>query len=291
MRLLRTDTTLKLDWVNDENYPKYAALSHTWGPDELKYSDIISGGSIRVLPENFRDKKGFQKVARLAELASSDGYDFCWIDTVCIDDGSSAELGEALNSMYRWYYNAAVCYIFLDDFEWEQTTPNSNSASQACLSPSRFKSCRWFKRGWTLQELIASRNRKFYDKNGFDIGSAAKEIGIDLDRIIEEQTGIELAILRHEKSPKDVNVATRMRWAAGRETTRGEDIAWCLVGIFDIHMPMSYGEGRKKAFRRLQEEILKTSSDESIFAWQSNHPARLKLGLLAESPDQFYDCR
>lgn len=112
-----------------------------------------------------------------------------------------------------------------------------------------------------------------------------------MDRIIEEQTGIELAILRHEKSPKDVNVATRMRWAAGRETTRGEDIAWCLVGIFDIHMPMSYGEGRKKAFRRLQEEILKTSSDESIFAWQSNHPARLKLGLLAESPDQFYDCR
>jgi hypothetical protein len=136
MRLLRTDTTLKLDWVNDENYPKYAALSHTWGPDELNYSDIISGGSIRVLPENVRDKKGFQKVARLAELESSDGYDFCWIDTVCIDKGSSAELGEALNSMYRWYYNAAVCYIFLDDFEWEQTTPNSNSAIQACLSPS-----------------------------------------------------------------------------------------------------------------------------------------------------------
>lgn len=92
-------------------------------------------------------------------------------------------------------------------------------------------------------------------------------------------------------SVKEVNVATRMRWAAGRETTRGEDIAFCLLGIFDIHMPILYGQGRNRAFRRLQEEILKNSSDESIFAWQSNDPARLKFGLLAESPDQFYDCR
>lgn len=134
MRLLRTDKTLGFKWVDNESCLKYAALSHTWGSEELVFSDMISGGSTGVLPKNVRDKKGFQKVTRLAELAAVDGYDFCWIDTACIDKGSSAELGEALNSMYKWYYNAAVCYIFLEDFEWEETVPNSSSASKACLS-------------------------------------------------------------------------------------------------------------------------------------------------------------
>ncbi|KAH6723654.1 hypothetical protein BKA61DRAFT_436326, partial [Leptodontidium sp. MPI-SDFR-AT-0119] len=245
MRLLRTDGTLKFAWVNEEKGPKYAILSHTWGEEAVVFSDMISAGSTG-------------KIKRLCDLASIGGFKYCWIDTTCINKGSSAELGEALNSMYKWYHNSAVCYIFLEDFEWQPSTPTSNK---------RFRSCRWFQRGWTLQELIASRNRKFYDKNGTDISAAAEDIGIHLDEIIEKQTGIELAILRHEMSVKEVNVATRMRWAAGRETTRGEDIAFCLLGIFDIHMPILYGQGRNRAFRRLQEEILKNSSDESIFAW------------------------
>ncbi|KAH9212100.1 hypothetical protein DL95DRAFT_509798, partial [Leptodontidium sp. 2 PMI_412] len=257
MRLLRTDGTLKFAWANEEKGPKYSILSHTWGEEEVVFSDMISAGSTGVVSESVRAKKGFQKIKRLCDLASIGGFEYCWIDTACIDKGSSAELGEALNSLYKWYHNSAVCYIFLEDL----------NGNHQLRRPIRFRSCRWFRRGWTLQELIASRNRKFYDKNGTDISAAAEDIGIHFDEIIEKQTGIELAILRHEMSVKEVNVATRMRWAAGRETTRGEDIAFCLLGIFDIHMPILYGQGRNRAFRRLQEEILKNSSDESIFAW------------------------
>lgn len=134
MRLLRTDGTLKFAWVNEEKGPKYAILSHTWGEEEVVFSDMISAGSTGVVSESVRAKKGFQKLRRLCDLASIGGFEYCWIDTACIDKGSSAELGEALNSMYKWYHNSAVCYIFLEDFEWQPSTPASNSKKKACLS-------------------------------------------------------------------------------------------------------------------------------------------------------------
>jgi hypothetical protein len=170
----------------------------------------------------------------------------------CIDKKSSAELSEAINSMYRWYQQSAVCYVFLADV-----------SSDKPEIKVQFKSSRWFTRGWTLQELIAPQNVVFYSKEWRILGTKSDdEMTIFLSlitRIDEEYV-----------NGKDINLASiskRMSWASSRRTTRTEDIAYCLLGIFDLNMPLLYGEG-KRAFRRLQEEILKTQPYEhTLFAW------------------------
>lgn len=100
-------------------------------------------------------------------------------------------------------------------------------------------------------------------------------------------TGIQAEILMGEWQPSDWSVACHMSWAAGRQTTRLEDMAYCLIGIFDVNLPLLYGEG-KKAFIRLQETILTKDDDHSIFAWYDDNAEDGKLtGLLAESPKLF----
>ena len=118
----------------------------------------------------------------------------------------------------------------------------------------------WFSRGWTLQELIAPRDLWFYDKDWTSLGSRSllsKRIEVAVKALL-----IELPDFR------SCSIAKRMSWASRRQTTREEDIAYCLLGLFDINMPLVYGEG-PKAFTRLQLGIMKHSNDESIFAWES----------------------
>jgi len=150
-----------------------------------------------------------------------------------------------------------------------------------------FKRSEWFLRGWTLQELLTPREMRFYDIKWELIGPKR-----DLLKCISEITGISPLVLHDREAIRFVSVAERMSWASKRTTTRIEDVAYCLLGIFDVNMPLLYGEGMK-AFRRLQEEIIRTSDDQSILAWeQSNsmiihHSTSTWCGCLASSPAEF----
>ncbi|KAK3364641.1 hypothetical protein B0T25DRAFT_599039 [Lasiosphaeria hispida] len=158
----------------------------------------------------------------------------------CIDKASSAELSEAINSMFTWYKSAAVCIAYLSDLPREPFYDVGKTLRQ----------CRWFKRGWKLQELIAPRHMLFYNGSWSSLGNESS-----LAPYLSRTTRINALILQYAELLKSVSVGKRMSWAADRETTRVEDIAYCLFGIFGVNMPLLYGEG-EKAFVRLQQELL-----------------------------------
>ena len=245
MRLINTTTLALHDYLGDP--PRYAILSHTWETDEVSLQEFTALQDDVPLPR----KQGFTKIQNACELARSQGFEYAWVDTCCIDKSSSAELTEALNSMFTWYQNAEVCYALLADL------PPTSSPD----SPSSLEKCRWFTRGWTLQELIAPRVVEFYDSNWTLRGTKAS-----LSEQICSITSITEDVLRDSEALFSLCVAQRMSWAAGRETTRIEDGAYCLLGVFGVHMPMLYGEG-SNAFLRLQEEIARRVNDATLFAW------------------------
>ncbi|KIY00030.1 uncharacterized protein Z520_04668 [Fonsecaea multimorphosa CBS 102226] len=171
--------------------------------------------------------------------------------------------------MFGWYSQAHVCYAYLDDV--------ALSKSQI---PHGFASSKWFTRGWTLQELIAPTTVEFYDKSWSFIGTK----GSLLDKIAKI-TAISYEALTHPRSVWTESIAERMSWAASRTTTKDEDGAYCLMGIFDVNMPLLYGEGMTKAFRRLQMQIMVNSGDLSIFAWKIRHPRHdTRYGPLPSEP-------
>jgi hypothetical protein len=258
MRLLKTDT-LEFDEFLGPNTPPYAILSHTWEDEEITLREMTDRG-----PSVTR-KKGYRKVADYCLLAAKLGYAWAWVDTCCIDKTNHAELAESINSMFRWYQEAAVCHVFLSDLP-------ANVELQHAL-----RHCRWFTRGWTLQELIAPATVQFYDQ-AWVLRGTKENLIADLEAI----TGITKRVLNGSMNLRSFCVAVRMSWAANRQTTRPEDKAYCLLGMFDVNMPMIYGEG-EKAFRRLQEEIIRQDNDLTIFAWAGDAP----LGLLAPSPNLF----
>jgi ankyrin repeat protein len=262
MRLLCTKE-FKLEEFGGKEVPQYAILSHTWGKEEVTLQDVKMGKSMEL--------EGYQKVKNACSVAAANGFNYIWIDTCCIDKTSSAELSEALNSMFRWYEEAEECYAYLAD-----VPPNSINRVASVIG-SNFRESRWFTRGWTLQELIAPLSVQFLDKEWQEIGTK-----LDLQQTISEITGIPGSFLLGDEL-RHASVAQRMSWASMRETTRIEDLAYCLMGLFGIYMPMLYGEG-ERAFIRLQEEIMKVSDDHSLFAWRSmeNHG-----GILATSPAAF----
>ncbi|KAH9220569.1 heterokaryon incompatibility protein-domain-containing protein [Leptodontidium sp. 2 PMI_412] len=298
---MRLFSTQKVQFVEvyGSDVPSYAILSHTWSDGEILLQtlerDEIHDAPWSALsedpPEVLRGNKakGFKKVLRTTEIARRNGYDLLWVDTCCIDKTSSAELSEAINSMYRWYGGAEVCYAYLSD------VPAASTESP--FEPnSKFRRSRWFNRGWTLQELIASKQVEIFASDWSYLG--AKTGDMDFTKLLSEITGIQLDVLLGELSPQDMSIAARMHWAAERQTTRVEDIAYCLLGIFDVNMPLLYGEG-KRAFIRLQEAILTKEEDQSLFAWHSELLPTSTLGdigqtggisgLLADSPDWFSD--
>ncbi|PHH93032.1 hypothetical protein CDD83_2142 [Cordyceps sp. RAO-2017] len=256
MRLLRTYNLEMVEFAYGK-IPEYAILSHRWGKDELTLQDVES---------HTWGREGFEKLQRFCARAKADNFEYVWIDTCCIDKTSSAELSEAINSMYRWYYKAERCYAHLADVPFKATFENSE----------------WFTRGWTLQELIAPSKVFFLDENWADLGT--KE---SLQIVVSGRTGIPLDILSGDRDLETASIAQKMSWAAERQTTRVEDRAYCLMGIFGINMPLLYGEG-ERAFIRLQEEVMKISDDHSLFAWQSSDT---RGGLLATSPAAFLRSR
>ena len=230
---------------DDDSIPRYAILSHTWGAnsEEVTFKDLMEGTG--------RNKAGYDKIKFCSKQAASDGLQHFWVDTCCIDKSSSAELTEAINSMFRWYQNASKCYVYLSDVLTSGHATNVLSILSTC--EATFRQSRWFRRGWTLQELLAPVSVEFFSREGDRLGSKTS-----LEQRIHEITGIAIEALRGE--PLTIyNVEERLYWASHRETKRPEDKAYSLLGIFNIHMPLLYGEGREKAFVRLREEIGKSS--------------------------------
>lgn len=235
MRLLRVDDNGEFSLVEyvGRNTPPYAILSHTWGDkeEEVTFQDMTEGKG--------KDKPGYSKIRFCTEQAARDGLQYSWIDTCCIDKTGSAEISEAIISMFHWYQNAAKCYVYLSDV----STNHEPTIKRAFLTS------RWFSRGWTLQELLAPKAVEFYSREGNRIGSR-----ISLEQEIHDRTGIPVEALRG--SPlSQFSVPERMSWAENRHTTREEDVAYSLLGIFDIQMLPLYGEGRENALNRLRSQI------------------------------------
>lgn len=305
MRLLNAKT-LALESFHGDNVPSYAILSHTWGDEEVSLQDLESG-KFRI------EGEGFLKIRWTCQQALDDTFTYCWVDTCCIDKTSSAELSEAINSMYEWYAKASVCYAYLANFQspprWllcprcqEWSTGDKHSCSGFTTYYSKpvwfvleFGKSRWWRRGWTLQELVAPRELIFFGSEWTQLGSRK-----DLQELVREASRIETKYLNHISPLSEASIARRMSWAARRETSRKEDEAYCLLGVFEVNMPLLYGEGQK-AFLRLQEEIIKTSTDQSIFSWEWSPPEMtlehsedyerhaLQAPILAISPRQFWE--
>ncbi|OBZ69553.1 hypothetical protein A0H81_10519 [Grifola frondosa] len=262
MYLLNTKSVLLREFADPLTIPPYAILSHRWA-DPRRETTF----------EQLKARRVSEKIKYFCEEALIDGYDWVWVDTCCINKTSSSELSEAINSMYIWYGKSDVCYAYLKDV---------SGAGDARQPDSAFRKSEWFRRGWTLQELIAPAKVVFLDADWKLIGT--KE---NLADVVEEITKVPRDILLHRSPFSKFSVAQRLSWAADRETTRDEDQAYSLMGLFGIHMPTLYGEGQH-AFIRLQQEIMRNSNDHSVFAWKTGPLLPSWQGLLAPSPSYFH---
>ncbi|KAI0421142.1 heterokaryon incompatibility protein-domain-containing protein [Xylaria grammica] len=242
MRLLkrREDGGVELT-DHPSKIPAYAILSHTWGhkDEEVSFVDIRQGiGQL---------KSGFQKIDFCGKQAATDGLDYFWVDTCCIDKDSSAELQEAITSMFFWYRKATKCYVYLSDVISDQDERRRNSPHRT-WEPA-FRKSRWFTRGWTLQELLAPQCVEFFSVDGKKLGDR-----VSLEQLLYGITGIAIEALRGADL-SSFGIEERMSWSKGRETTREEDEAYSLIGIFDVSLIANYGERRHSAMKRLLQEI------------------------------------
>jgi hypothetical protein len=243
MRLLNIKTYKLESFDNWDTVPPYAILSHRWEEEEVEFDDITSGSA--------ETKRGWRKIAGACAEAAKLGIFYVWVDTCCIFKKSSAELSESINSMFAWYRDARICFAYMGDVG-------------AGPDDGAFDTSVWWTRGWTLQELIAPTEVMFFDQNWdfFDLRSSQA-------RRIAKITGIAEVVLQGRNLEKllDFSTAAIFSWAAKRETSRGEDRAYSLMGLFGVNMSMIYGEGEQAAFFRLQKEIFGVYADHSIFAW------------------------
>jgi len=260
MRLLKLEADGELSLTKYVLYPTapYAILSHRWGADEdeVNFEDLRDGGG--------KTKKGYQKLLFCGKQAARDGLEYFWVDTCCINKASDSELMEAINSMFRWYCKAATCYVYLADV-------STNDQIDLSLQPweAAFRKSQWFSRGWTLQELIAPPSLEFFCSNSNRLGDKKS-----LERQLHQITGIPVSALRGNPL-SHFSFDERLSWAEHRETMREEDLAYSLLGILEVSLPIIYGEGKENAFRRLNREWKYRSDEdtskhvEQLGAWQN----------------------
>ncbi|KAF7676217.1 hypothetical protein GT037_005722 [Alternaria burnsii] len=277
MRLLRT-ADLTFHEYEGSSIPPYAILLHRWEGEEVKYQDF------KHRTAAIESKSGFGKIQQCCQQAQEVKIKLAWVDTCCIDKSSSAELSEAINSMYQWYQRSQVCYVYLSDVGTSSSFRKSvDDGLPVTLSRrfiSRIMRSKWWTRGWTLQELIAPVSVVFYvngQGNWVKVGS--KSTLLDL---IVARTSIQGDILRGQERGPGI--------LSPRKTSRSEDLAYCLLGLFGVNMPLLYGEATK-AFLRLQEEIMKQPDDQTLFAWQLGFENMKNdiCGPLALHPSKFWE--
>lgn len=274
MRLIDVKSLLVDSWhprltsFEEPEEVRYAILSHRWQEDEVTFQDVSHPSGISL--KNHM-KSGYQKIIHAARTAKRYTYDWLWVDTCCIDKTNNAELSESLNSMFRWYQRSHLCIAYLYDYP-----------SPEC---DTFTKSEWFDRAWTFQELVAPSKLIFFDRNwnasfeGYKSGRRQ-----EMAEAISTRTCIDVKVLHDSSSIGKSSLAQRLSWAAGRRARKVEDIAYCLIGICDVNMPLLYGE-RQRAFLRLQEEIMQRNADQTVFCFKSDNDGE----LLARCPDDFAD--
>ena len=230
--------------------PAYAILSHTWGArdQEVTFKDLMEGTG--------KSKIGYRKIQFCGQQAARDDLRYFWVDTCCINKNDAVEVQKSINSMFRWYKNAAKCYVYLSDV----SMPDDKIKDHSSLDfQTIMRGAKWFTRGWTLQELLAPLSVEFFSANENCLGDK-----ISLKHLIHERTGIPIeALLGYQRNKFSVRECES--WLVGRETEHEEDMAYSLLGLFNVFLPLIYGEGRENAFRRLREEV-----DKNVQTHQSN---------------------
>ncbi|KAI6127567.1 hypothetical protein EV401DRAFT_1934133 [Pisolithus croceorrhizus] len=233
---------------------RYATLSHRWGRGEPLLCDIKDTGAY-----DLHSTDGVVKLQKFCLLAFRQDFLWAWSDTCCIDKASSAELQEAIGSMFSWYRRSGLTIVYLSDV--------SDTVS--------FTKSVWFKRGWTLQELLASETVLFYMRDWSPYPNNASLNHKTDDGVLkglQNATGIGEEHLRNFHPGMD-DARLRLKWASTRLTTKPEDIAYSLFGVLDLHLPVLYGESAEKALGRLLAEIVSQSGDVSVLDWVGQRSA------------------
>ncbi|KAF9223458.1 hypothetical protein BS17DRAFT_673606, partial [Gyrodon lividus] len=258
------------------NLVSYAIFSHKWLDEgEPTYQQMTEKKTVPACSRGhlMRIKRALGTVSvSCCRVARSLGVQFLWSDTCCIDKSSSAELDESLRSMFRWYRNASICIVHLN-----QTTVIED-----------LRQDEWLKRGWTLQELLAPKRTKFFTKKWEPLTDQEddKEEDTPLMTLLAEITGIPEDDI-YEFSPTPDHVDERMTWAAGRRTTRAEDTAYSLMGMFDVSIQIAYGEGAERAFCRLIEAIILAGGSSTVLNWAGQPAKHHSSRCLPSSPASY----
>ncbi|KAI6007493.1 hypothetical protein EDC04DRAFT_2611339 [Pisolithus marmoratus] len=245
----------------------YAILSHALQAGETVYFHQVGTESVRMQP-------GYEKVETCCEPARQGGLKYIWTDTCCANANNSAAYTETTTLAYTWYQQAHVCYTYLDDVDGSEDSREKHST---------FKRSRWFRLTWTLGELSAPKHVLLRERLDNDRNEGRPFECIHRDA------------LEYPERVPCFSIATRMSWARGRTSTKHEDRVYALMGLFGVNLPILYGEGETRTFLKLQNEILKTTDDQSIFAWHSAGGASTSSeyhssGLLADTSKCFADC-
>ncbi|KAG0702349.1 heterokaryon incompatibility protein-domain-containing protein [Suillus ampliporus] len=249
---------------------KYAVLSHRWlASGEPTYEEIKAGTAAGP---------GYEKLENFCEQARKYKVEFAWSDTCCIDKSSSTELDESIRSMFRWYRNSEICIVHLAQSETIEDILHDE----------------WTTRGWTLQELLAPYYIKFFNKRWTAMTDASNDKRKEANTRILQHLETATRIPRHEIywqfNPGPLKVDERMAWAAERKTTRVEDVAYSLMGIFDVSLQIAYGEGGDRAFCRLIEAIMQ-AGDPSVLNWKGKAAKHHTSDAIPRSPRSFLDRR
>ncbi|KAH7558833.1 hypothetical protein BM1_04970 [Bipolaris maydis] len=245
MRLLKFEENGCLSFAefNEGTKPPYAILSHRWGAEgtEVTFEDLQGNKG--------EDKLGYEKIRLCGYQAQRDGLEYFWVDTCCINKANKAELSRAIQSMFRWYRDSARCYVYLSDVS---SLPLDTTLTSG-LQKSKVQNSEWFTRGWTLQELLAPSSVDFFSQEWEKLGDRKSLI-----QQVHEATGIPYLALQGG-ALSQFSVSDRLRWIEYRHTTCPEDKAYSLAGVVDIDLAPCYGEGVEGAFRRLHDEIDKST--------------------------------
>ncbi|KAK3681119.1 heterokaryon incompatibility protein-domain-containing protein [Podospora appendiculata] len=281
MRLINARSLDLVEFIGDE-VPKYGILSHTWEHGDVSYKDWEADTAVSIAASR-SSKAGFANISGACKKTVEHGLDWLWVDTNCIDKSSSAELSEAINSMFQWYARAEFCFAYLSDVHARarglrlmilHRTPRKQGARARARARARLARAP----GAPARGLLRGR---------LDLYMGSRD-DRRLRHTIAAVTGIHERFLARQIPATTASIAKKMSWLARRRTTRAEDTAYCMLGLFDINMPLLYGEGALKAFTRLQEELIKVSNDHSIFCWSwtESVPATW-TSMLAPAPDTF----
>ncbi|KAG2151687.1 uncharacterized protein EDB93DRAFT_270055 [Suillus bovinus] len=229
----------------------WVMLSHRWERKEPLLHDIQDKVIYDLDPVGT-----IVKLQKFCKVAHNAGYRWAWSDTCCIDQNNNVELQQSVNSMFVWYHYSALTVIYLSD------VPHSSKSGALANSI-------WNTRGWTVQEFLAPKIVIFYQAdwtpylNNF---SHNHKQSLNIMDELEHSTGINARALVDFR-PGTRDVREKLRWASNRDTTREEDIAYSLFGIFDVTLPVIYGEKRQKALGRLLQEIIAHSGDITALDW------------------------